>query len=442
MFLRLESSVQSMTWSMYGRFTLAVCVCSCAGFAAWIAYGFYSVASNRALQARISNVGVNDTISDLESPYDDYSLMLRAQSVFFLFYPIELMFSSFSKLVIIDRMLNFYSMTSRHDDSKELLMRRCKRCLFSLQLAAFLLTVAGWISNVVAASFNFRGSQFAAQAQAIFQASDLSVADDSDESDAMSYNADLGSRANIVFSMCEVGVRTLIVLALVISIALFQRRMNAMPEMFETDKQTLRRVQITVACNAPPPPSPVPSVAALALQNPRNNICCGCSCGNHRLTSRITLILSHSRPRSGIIVMYLPRALLDCSTTLIRVIDFKFDAVDFGDCPGGPCDCSATISAMLFFDFTPEILLCLNLLSSPVTLLVCLWGMTSPRMIVLMRDARLGNMETLRNKEFMPSCYTADNHVSHVGSSLVSTSSSDSVSTATPHKRGNMRSMS
>jgi len=80
----------------------------------------------------------------------------------------------------------------------------------------------------------------------------------------MSYNADLGSRANIVFSMCEVGVRTLIVLALVISIALFQRRMNAMPEMFETDKQTLRRVQITVACNAPPPPSSVPSVAALA----------------------------------------------------------------------------------------------------------------------------------------------------------------------------------
>ena len=143
--------------------------------------------------------------------------------------------------------------------------------------------------------------------------------------------------------------------------------------------------------------------------------------------------------------MYLPRALLDCSTTLIRVIDFKFDAVDFGDCPGGPCECSATISAMLFFDFTPEILLCLNLLSSPVTLLVCLWGMTSPRMIVLMRDARLGNMETLRNKEFMPSCYTADNHVSHeptVGSSLISTSSSDSVSTATPHKRGNMRSMS
>ena len=139
--------------------------------------------------------------------------------------------------------------------------------------------------------------------------------------------------------------------------------------------------------------------------------------------------------------MYLPRALLDCSTTLIRVIDFKFDAVDFNDCPG-PCECSATISAMLFFVFTPEILLCLNLLSSPVTLLVCLWGMTSPRMIVLMRDARLGNMETLRNKEFMPSCYTADNHVSHVGSSLISTSSSDSVSPATPHKRGNMRSMS
>ena len=264
LYSRLEASVQSMTWAMYGRFTLSVCICGCAGIVSWIAFGFYSVASNSALQARISNAGLNDTISLGESPYGDFSVMLRAQAVHWMFYPIELMFSSYSKLVIIDRMLNFYSMTSRHDDSKELLMRRCKRCLFSLQLAAFLLTVAGWISNVVAASFNFRGSQFAAQAQAIFQASNLSVADDSIESDDMSYNADVGSRANIVFSMCEVGVRTLIVLALVISIALFQRRMNAMPEMFETDKQTLRRVQITVACNAPPPPSSVPSVAALA----------------------------------------------------------------------------------------------------------------------------------------------------------------------------------
>jgi len=249
---------------MYGKFTLSVCVCSCAGIASWIAYGFFSVASNRALQTRISN---GNGTAAAESPYADYSVMLRAQAVYFLFYPIELMFSSYSKLCIIDRMLNFYSMTTARHDDKQLLVRRCERCLLSLQLAAFVLNLVGWISNMVAAYFSFGGSQFATQAERIFQRSNLSVADVSPQSQYMSERADDGSQANIVSLVCEVGVRALIVISFCISIALFQRRMNAMPQMFETDKETLRRVRITVACKAPPPPRPRPVFAAAAQEH-------------------------------------------------------------------------------------------------------------------------------------------------------------------------------
>jgi hypothetical protein len=327
MFLRwrqMQEEDRSRVWLLYGWFSGLMFLGSVFGAVTWGAWMQFLVALFKSSSSSVP-------------PAQYASLNAQGQywaCVFFVTYAIEFMCLSVAKLLVLDRMADFLNLAKGDG------MRRRLAVGGRVVMAAVVVgNVVGLCGNIAAAAFAKESgdlytaatSAFAANAtdvanHAVFQAKQKLVPID-DASAAQQY--------------CEVAVLLIVILEFaVVGGACARRLSSALHNMndWAAGRQLRRQILGTV---------------------------------------------------SFVLVTFLLRAVF---STMNAVSDVLQAAV--GDCAAvdaSVCDpqCYNVWYLMQFWlDYTPEFQLMVELISTPLALLVALWGMTSERMLQLMKSGR------------------------------------------------------
>ena len=316
LWLRMEQEERRRLWRLYGWFAGLMCAGSCVGVFTWSArmqflyFDFVAVkaAAQVLSQHAISNIW---------------------HAAFCVSFAIETLCLTASKLMVLDRMVNF---AVPQDDGARVRLVAAAR---GVNGAVALGNATGLIAMIAAAVYNIRAAALYSDASAAFAANNTQLANHFVVSAKEIRLA--GSRAHSVQRFSEVAMLLIIIVAFSAVGALCAQRINA----------------------------------ALRMRD-----CTGIDKSSRRLRRQII---------STVCVVFVT-FMLRCVYATIGALGDGLKNVDVncGTVSTSLCDpnCHNVYSLIDTWDAsTPEFQLTVVLISSPVALLVALWGMTSSRMV-------------------------------------------------------------
>jgi len=323
---QMDEDDRFAVWRLYGRFCGLMFCGSCFGAVAWLAWLKFLVLG-------FASGGVQ------LAPTDQYAMVaqgFRWNAAFLIMYALEFFCLSVAKLVVLDRMKDFVSVP-RADGA----IRRWTVGGRIVMAAVLTGNAVGLVGNIVAAVFfqdaaNFYSSSAAAYAtnktHAGFHSLELALE-----------KVQLAQDAQGVQEFAEVAVLLLIILAFVVVGVASARRVNSVLNVLVT------------------------------LRTESN------SAASRKLRRQILGTVA------VVFVTFLLRAVF---STMHALADALQNAATTCQYTSGPCDtqCFNVFADIQFWLlYTPEFQLSVVLISSPLAMLVALWGMTSDRALQHMK---------------------------------------------------------
>jgi len=338
---RMEEDDRQRVWLLYGWFSGLACLGSAFGAAAWGAYMQYLVAEFSAFTSGLTL---------------DQSQLLYAQTqywggAFYVTYALEFMFLSVAKLLVLHRMADFGAAKG------DAMSRRLAVGGRVVMAAVVVGNVVGLCANVAAAVYSKQAGDFSVAAAAAFAANN-SVSDAyTSSSYAANQKESVADVASAVQQFCEVVVLLIIIFAFaVVGIASARRVNSAMRGMTASQGPAVKQLRRQI-------------VGTTAL----------------------------------VFVTFMLRCIYSIMNAVSEALQNNASA-----CAASSttyfCDptCYNLWDLMQYWlTFTPAFQLMVMLISSPLALLVALWGMTSERMLQRMSSrnrqmATIGDRAALR----------------------------------------------
>ena len=352
---RNDEDEKQKQWRLYGWFTGLIFLGSCCGMAAW-SCNLLSISYFLTVTDSARNQQLNISHADLQLMY---ARAFRWFIPYVVFYPSEFLFLSVAKLMVLDRIREFAF------SKADLMMRRWAAAEKAVTLAVVVGNLVGLCGNVAAAVYFFQAADLDSQSLAAFTANNAH---------AGNAFADLADRkavtANFTASIqkfCEVAVLLLIIAAFAVA-GIFSAR------LLRSAILHLKR-----AANAD-----TLSGAAGAQARMLADVA---GAAGRQLLRKIACTFA------VVFITFLLRAIYSIMFALAIALQSEYsDHCSFGSCE----PCHNTFSLMFLWTVhTPEFQLIVVLLSSPLALLVALWGMTDVRALELMTSNRK-ELEALR----------------------------------------------
>jgi hypothetical protein len=333
---RMKQEDRPQVWELYGWFSGLMCLGSAFGAATWGAW----------MQALVTifNIGTPGL-----TPAQQQSLFAQAQywfAAFYVTYAIEFLCLSVAKLLVLDRMAEF-------EVAKGVGMRRLLAVGGRVVMAIVVVgNVAGLCGNAAAAVYSKEAGDLNMAASAAYNANNT---DTGNKFYSLSYQkASVATIAASMQSFCEVIVLLIIIVAFAVVGIACARRVSA------------------------------------ALRNMNDEHAAA------RNTSR-QLRLQIGGTAAFVFVTFLLRAVFSIMNALASALQIQ------GTGCTNNCDSSCSnVWKVIFYwlEFTPEFQLSVVLISSPMALLVALWGMTSKRALQAMKSSH-GQLVSLRNNPLL-----------------------------------------
>jgi hypothetical protein len=338
----MDDAGRQRVWRLYGWFTALMMCGSCFGAVSWAA----------KMINRVNIFRTNDLLStrgnDLKAQaYSFGALAYSWNAAHVVTYATEFLFLSAAQLMVLDRMSDY--VTSQGDGARKWWVVGGRAVM-----AAVVLCNAVGLAASVAAAVYYQKAADAFSAASMLYASNQTNAISYVSSGRLDYQ--LGSNILSVQTVCETAVLLLIVLVFaVVGVACIRRLSSALAVL---DNQG-------------------PDMAAQHRMLPRSVI--EAMALGRRLRQEVVVTTSF------VFVAFLLRSVV---STLIAVANQSQNFAK--ECPGVSNLCDATCYNVYMHitqwnGYTPEFLPTVVLVSSPLTLLVALWGMTSKLTLQLMR---------------------------------------------------------
>jgi hypothetical protein len=325
---RMQEEDRGRVWRLYGWFTALMACGSCIGAVSWAAQMLLLI---NFFQAEKNNKLAQSSLF--------YAASYTWHPVFVVTYAIEFLCLSVAKLMVLDRMSVFAALQSAG------LQTRWAAAGRVVMAAVVLGNAVGLAANAAAAVHYQKAAQAAGRAYAYYAANNTK---DGDRFLYVSREvAQLGGSIASVQSFCEVAVLLLIVVAFVVVGVVSARRMSA------------RLLGVDAA-----------SAAAATGRAVRQ-----------QMLGTTAFVFATFLLRSVLSTMYAVAA---------------FQSQDGSNCSATATDnhCAACHNVYahmyVWMVFTPEFESTIELISSPLALLVALWGMTSKHMLQLMKSREQG----------------------------------------------------
>ncbi len=333
----MEEEHRPRVWVLYGWFSGLMCAGSVFGAVTWAFWMQTLVASFTTLTIGLSNPQL-------------YSLNAQAQywgAAFYVTYAIEFLCLSVAKLLVLHRMADFG--VPKGDG----LSRRLAVWGRVVMAAVVVGNVVGLCGNVAAAVLSKQTGDLSNAAGAAFAANSTQAAAIVVQADQKSTVA---NAAGSVQQFCEVAVLLLIIVAFAVVGPACARRLSSEQQLHD---------------NNPLVDTAYAAAAAPAWRQVRRRIL---------------------GTAAFVFVTFLLRAVFSTMNALSSALQNNGAACPT-DC-GIPCNNVWTV-IQFWLQFTPEFQLSVVLISSPLALLVALWGMTDKRTLQRMRTGRRQMVSTL-----------------------------------------------
>ncbi len=339
---RLDVEGRQRVWRLYGWFTALMLVGSCFGVVSW------SARMKRLLDVYQSD-DLNPSFDTNSTSVISDSLYLSASGGTLVTSSIEFLSLSAAQLMVLDRMSCF--VTSQGDGARK----------WAVGGRAVMAAVV--LSNTVGIAANIVATVYFQKSADAYSAASLLHASNSTSSDALPYlsagrsNFQLANSIFSVRSFCEVSALLLIVLVFsVVGVACIRRLSSALTLLDTAGPDMAAQHRML--------PSSVNQALALG----------------RRLRQEVVVTTSF------VFITFLLRCVV---STLLAVAKQSQDVAK--TCPGAASLCDATCynvytHIVQWNAYTPEFQSTVVLISSPLTLLVALWGMTSKLTLQLMRS--------------------------------------------------------
>jgi hypothetical protein len=323
---KMDEEGRQRVWRLYGLFCGLMVCGSCIGAVTWAA----------RMMDRVNRFNGQDAVSRGDM-VQGTSLLARSYSwrtAFFVIYAIEFMCLSAARLMVLDRMSDF---AMGHDEGTRKRWAAGGRMVMAVVVLG---NAVGLAANIAAAVHGQKAAEAASTASALFAANSTQLARESVS--LSNTELELSSSISAVQSFCEVAVLLLIVAAFVVAGVVCARivRFRLLAEDAE-------------------------SASAAAVRELRRQIV---------VTTAVVFV--------GFV-------LRSVQSTMLAVARQLQDGAR--TCPGvtSVCDpsCHSVFTHMHRWAVnTPEFQVTVVLVSSPLTLLVALWGMTSKRTLQAMKS--------------------------------------------------------
>jgi len=321
-------------WRLYGWFSGLMLCGSCCGAVAFLA----------GMQALVLNLNIFHSTSTLTKAQflSLYAQLQRWAAVLFIAYAMEFLCLSVAKLMVLDRMSDFAAPKGGSMSRRWVVGGRV------VMAAVVAINVVGLGGNVAAAVNFERTAESFSAASAAYAANNTADADKL--ASLGNQKKQLAISTEAVQLVCEVAVLLLIIVAFaVVGAACARRVSSALVDMTDAFAASGRQLRLQIVGTA-----------------------------------------------AVVFVTFLLRAVYSTINALASGLQ---DSASFANCPSNNgCDASCYNVFQLmrvWLLYTPEFQLTVVLISSPLALLVALWGMTSERTLQLMQSNRR-QMNTMR----------------------------------------------
>jgi hypothetical protein len=352
MWLRMDEEGRQRVWRLYGWFTGLMLCGSCVGVATWAA----------RLESIVNFLRANDLITQRDAArypeaYSLFALSRRSNAAFLVTNAIEFLFLSAAQFMVLDRISDF--MMSQGDDTRTWWVAGGR----AVMAAVVLCNAVGLAASIASAVYGLKAAD-------AYSAASMLYASNNTRNDALEYLSSQRSYTQqavyiaSIRQVCEVVVLLLIVLVFaVVGVACIRRLSSALtildtagPDMAAQQGMRFRVVK---------------QAMALGMQ----------------LRQEVFVTSSF------VFIAFLLRSVV---STMLAVANQSQDAGR--SCPNNPsrakglnslCDASCYnqyTHIAQWNSYTTEFLTTVVLISSPLTLLVALWGMTSKLTLQLMRS--------------------------------------------------------
>jgi hypothetical protein len=329
----MDEEERQRVWRLYGWFCGLMVCGSCFGAVTWAA----------RMMSLVNWLNGNDALSrgDHVQRSSLYALFYSWTAVFFVIYSIDFMCLSAARLMVLDRMLEF---AAGQDEGRRKRWAAGGRMVMAVVVLG---NAVGLAANVAAAVHAQRAAEAASTASALFAANSTQAAFEYDS--LMRTEIQLAVSIAAVQSFCEVAVLLLIVAAFIVAGVVCAR-------VVSSTLHTLRVLASSIA-----------SAPAAAGRELRRQIV-----GTTAVVFVAFVVRSVQSTMAAV-----ARQLQDTATI----------------CPGGTGLCDASCHNVfthmhVWMLRTPEFQVTIVLLSSPLTLLVALWGMTSRQTLHAMKSKK------------------------------------------------------
>jgi hypothetical protein len=316
---RMEEEDRGRVWRLYGWFTTLMTCGSCVGAVSWTALLF----------SLLNVFKANDGITDLAQIASLAALAYSWFSAFLVTYAVEFLCMCAAKLMVLDRMTGFVALQSSYVQTRWAAAGR-------VVMAAVVLGNAAGLAANVAAAVHYQEAASMMDIASLLYAANNSQSGIQYEAQCQQELQRGGSIASVQ-SFCEVAVLLLILIAFAVVGLLSARRITS-------------------------------SLLGLDAASPA-------------AASGRTLRLQMACTAAFIFVTFLLRAVF----STMYAVAFELRDAD-KQCPDELNDCDPTCYNVftlisLWMSYTPEFQSTIVLISSPLGLLIALWGMTSGRML-------------------------------------------------------------
>jgi hypothetical protein len=341
---RLDEEGRQGVWRLYGVFTAFMCIGSCVGAAAWAV----NMVSSKAFYTFGRYVYKFDQPDSVYTPVELASMANYSQvsiAAFQLLYSVEFLCLSIVKLFVLDRMEDFFVET--RDKER---WAKAGRVVMTLVVAGGVVGIGG---NIVSVVYRLQAAGFANSAESAFAAKNIMQAVPLAEKFAE--RVESAVKAQSIQEFSEIAVLLILIAAFVVVGVMCARRVNS----------------------------------SLALMTPHAS-------AKAKYMRRQIVVTAF--------VVFVTFLLRSIYTSMIAIASALQDSGRYCAtiCSSFPQDflCPKPLNMythMYFYlNYSPEFQLLVVLISSPLALLVALWGMTSGRTLHAMRESRR-QMESIRS---------------------------------------------
>ena len=344
----LDEDQKRHVWALYGRFTLLSFISCCAGATAW---GARMQELLFIIPAQISESSVNRQLPPSEL-LSMYMKGFRWAAIYLVAYAIDFFCSSIAKLLVLSRMRDFVVPSTVTAQRRWTVSSRIVTALVILG------NTAGLISNIAAAAYREQLANIYGDASAAFAANSTVLGINLVKSSDTKFSE--GTNAASYQELLEVIVLLIIVAAFIAVGGMGARLLNS----------ALRHLKNAEDAN----------IKAGTAGTQAKNLAVAAGAAGRQLRRKIlaTCLVAF--------VTFLLRAVF----SIIYASANKLQNTNCSNIRGTACaPCWNEYAYMQFFIlFTPEFQQTIILLSTPLSLLVALWGMTDVRALELMSSYR------------------------------------------------------